>query len=121
MYVEGRAEPLRTKIWTTHYVGAQYMPSSLYLKYITRDINATVKDADDKGISVLGLGALNKAEWLNHGGEDIVAQVKPKHTKVAHGNTMTAATTAMNVTRLVEAQGLDMKVFLTGTEVVLAC
>ena len=26
----------------------------------------------DSGVSVLGLGALNKAEWINQGGEDVL-------------------------------------------------
>lgn len=52
---------------------------------------------------------------MNNGGEDIVAAVKPKYTKVAHGNTMTATAVAQNVMQVVEGKNLNKKVFLTGS------
>lgn len=33
------------------------------------------------GVSVLGLGALNKAEFINRGGEDILHAFKPRKTR----------------------------------------
>lgn len=35
----------------------------------------------NKGVSVLGLGALNKAEFINHGGQDILDSFMPKKTR----------------------------------------
>lgn len=35
------------------------------------------------GVSVLGLGALNKAEFINRGGEDVLRAVTPRKTRHA--------------------------------------
>lgn len=51
-----------------------------------------VRDADDAGVRYLGLAALNKAEWINHGGCDIISRLEEhRKIRVVHGNTLTAA------------------------------
>jgi len=46
---------------------------------------------------------------------EVVEAVKSDHTKVVHGNTMTAAAVCANVIQLVHTKGLGKKVFLTGS------
>ena len=48
-------------------------------------------DADDAGVRYFGLAALNKAEWLNHGGSDILKVLGERKIRIVHGNTLTAA------------------------------
>lgn len=43
------------------------------------------------GVKYLGLAALNKAEWLNRGGKDLLEPLKGRNIRVVHGNTLTAA------------------------------
>lgn len=51
-----------------------------------------VRDADDAGVKYFGLAALNKAEWINHGGCDILARLEEhRKIRVVHGNTLTTA------------------------------
>eukprot|EP00741_Cyanophora_paradoxa_P008487 tig00001335_g8212.t1 len=68
---------------------------------------------------VFGLGALNKAEWLNRGGKDIVDAHghRLKNVSVVHGDTMTAAAVAERLREVVGKLGLSgarARVFLTG-------
>ena len=86
--VEGRSKPIRTQVWATLFVGAQYLPGSYYIKHIQKQMNAIIKHADDIGVKIFGLGALNKAEWVNKGGDYIVDEVKPKFTKIVHGESV---------------------------------
>jgi hypothetical protein len=44
---------------------------------------------DTIGLPVLGLGALNKAEFVNGGGARLIEEVQPKTTRLVHGNTLT--------------------------------
>ena len=53
--------------------------------------------ADKEGLSVIGLGAFNKAEWLNGGGKDVVKNLPKLGVRVVHGNTLTAATVVHSV------------------------
>lgn len=54
---------------------------------------AMVRQAAADGARVVGLGALNKAHFLNHGGEDLLPRIRDLDGKVAlvHGNTLTTA------------------------------
>ena len=74
-------------------------------------IEEALKVADRAGVKVLGLGALNKAEFVNEGGDRLVSRVRPSNTRVVHGNTLTAAAVIENVLSVVPAGG---RVFLTG-------
>src|SRR5690349_17824211 len=78
---------VHTQTWATYFAGWQYLPGSCYLKHVRNQINAVARWADAHKLDLLGLGAFNKAEWVNHGGDDIVDAVKPMHTRIAHGNT----------------------------------
>jgi len=65
------------------------MPS--HYSAIRRMILQAAEDADAMGVRYLGLAALNKAEWINHGGKDLLAPLADRGIKVVHGNTLTAA------------------------------
>ena len=62
-------------------------------------IEDAVVAADKEGVKVCGLGALNKAHWINHGGDDILKHHPHLRTRVVHGNTMTAAAVLASVPR----------------------
>lgn len=57
----------------------------------------TVSATDARGLQVIGLGAFNKAEWLNGGGKDVVKNLPHLRVRVVHGNTLTAATVLHSV------------------------
>eukprot|EP00903_Cladosiphon_okamuranus_P007184 g6976.t1 len=65
---------VRNQVWLSRAFGYQFMIKALR-PTIARGIEATVREADRAGVSVLGLGALNKAEFINRGGEDILKNV----------------------------------------------
>lgn len=51
---------------------------------------------------------LTQAEWVNHGGSDIVAAVNPKFTRICHGNTLTAAAVRGNVIQVCGCGGAGL-------------
>lgn len=60
--------------------------------YLNRLLLQAITDADAQGATHVGLGALNKAQFLNNGGMDLVAHIPAGcRVKVVHGNTLTAA------------------------------
>merc|ERR1719436_590069 len=77
--------------WTLPITGHFYFMKQ-HKDAILDMIVQAVKDADDAGVKYFGLGALNKAEWINHGGVDVVERLeKDRKIRVVHGNTLTAA------------------------------
>lgn len=61
---------------------------------INRRIGNSILCAQKRKTRVIGLAALNKAEWLNHGGVDIINALGDRleeGTVVTHGDTLTAA------------------------------
>jgi len=74
------------------HLGHDYMNKRMHAA-INRDLIACVRQAVTEGATVVGLGALNKAHFLNHGGEDLLPYLKDLEGKVAlvHGNTLTTA------------------------------
>jgi len=76
-------------------------------------IMQAVLDADAAGVRYFGLGALNKAQWINHGGADIVELLPPDcKIKIVHGNTLTAA--AVFEALLTHTQPQE-EIFMTGS------
>ncbi|CAN0118905.1 unnamed protein product, partial [Ectocarpus sp. 4 AP-2014] len=90
------------QVWLSRAFGYQFM-MKLLRRRIARGIEATVREADRAGVSVLGLGALNKAEFINRGGEDVLDAFMPRTTRLVHGNTLTAAVVVENVKAAVAA------------------
>jgi sterol desaturase/sphingolipid hydroxylase (fatty acid hydroxylase superfamily) len=62
-------------------------------RQINHRITNAILELQRRNTRFVGLAALNKAEWLNHGGVDILklAGDKLHSTYIAHGDTMTAA------------------------------
>jgi len=80
-----------------------------------RILDAVLK-AQAEGSAVIGLGALNKAEWLTAGGKWIVDSLGDKlKVPVVHGDTLTAATICKMLLSVLKARGNRDQVFLTGS------
>jgi hypothetical protein len=58
---------------------------------INNHIRKAILSADAAGTKVVGLGALNKAEFLNRGGAVFVEEMPDLEVRVVHGNTLTTA------------------------------
>ena len=66
-------------------------------------------------VNVIGLGALTKAEWLTKGGQWIVDELGGRlKVPIVHGDTLTAAAVVMQARQLMEQDGIDTPVFMTG-------
>jgi len=98
---------LTTETWCMPRYAIHY-----FLKREHKAINGllaeAIRKADQDGVKVIGLGALNKAENLNCGGELFVHQMPKLKIRVVHGNTLTAACI------LNEIDASTKEVFLTG-------
>jgi NAD(P)-dependent dehydrogenase (short-subunit alcohol dehydrogenase family) len=106
----------RSEVWFAKSFGWQYITASPFWQgYAKETVVRSALRAQNQGVKVLGLGALNKAHWLNNGGEDLVTDLerrspegyilspldvelgllKPETSmnkiKIVHGNTLTAA------------------------------
>ena len=73
-------------IWLSRTWGWCYVWSP---EFAHRNIKAVLQEADRQGLPVLGLGALNKAEFVNGGGARLIEEVQPKTTRLVHGHTLT--------------------------------
>lgn len=85
-------------------------------KRIRRRILDAVLDAQRTGATVLGFGALTKAEWLTAGGKYVVDKLGPSlKIPVVHGDTLTAAVVIKQAEALIERFELKgTQVFVTG-------
>jgi predicted amino acid dehydrogenase len=101
--------------WIVRNLGAHYLFKS-YKKIITKRIENAVLEAQRKGIKVVGLGNFNKAEWINHGGLDIVENLKDKlnGTYISHGDTLSAAVVYQYALWLKDNNYWNKGVFVTG-------
>jgi len=86
-------------------------------KTITNRIEDAVLEAQKQGIKVVGLGNFNKAEWINHGGLDIVKNLKDRLTTtyIAHGDTLSAASVHQYSLWLREQNYWKKSIFITGS------
>mmetsp|Transcript_17941 Transcript_17941/g.26873 ORF Transcript_17941/g.26873 Transcript_17941/m.26873 type:complete len:762 (-) Transcript_17941:100-2385(-) len=81
---------VRCEQWAIARFAYQYVTKSTQPR-ITKLIEEAVLDADAKGCQVMGLGAFNKAWWINKGGDDIIRKYPKLRLRLVHGNTITAA------------------------------
>jgi len=116
----GSFKPLKSvfsgQTWIVRNFAVHYLMKSYYTS-LQRRIERAVLDAQELKVRVVGLGNFNKAEWLNHGGSDIIKNLQGKlhSTYVAHGDTLSAATVLQYSLQLRAAQYWRNSVFLTGS------
>ena len=81
---------------------------------IARAVERAVDAAEAAGVKYVGLAALNKAEWLNGGGEAVKAYVEERGygVKIVHGNALTAAAVLETVKR--RSLSTDETICVTG-------
>ena len=70
--------PLGTQVWLSRAFGWQFLASP---RMAERNIEASLRAADARGVRVFGLGALNKAEFINGSGQRLVDAVAPRISK----------------------------------------
>jgi len=99
---------LNTATWVTPAWGFQFFIKSEF-KHINRQIERAILEADRSGTKVIGLGALNKNEALNGGGQMFVDKHPDLRVRVVHGNTLTAAAILRKIPSGVK------EIFLTGS------
>ena len=93
--------------WVTPAWAIQFFFRSQW-KFINGKIEEAILEADEAGVKVIGLGALNKNEALNGGGKLFVENNPDLNIRVVHGNTLTAAAVLKKVPSDVK------EVFVTG-------
>ena len=105
---------LRVQTWTVLHFGRHFR-NSCELHDARRNVVAAVLAAEKTGARVLGLGALNKAQFLNRGGLDLLEELPTdRHMRITHGDHLTAAAVVETVKRLVAKLPGPGKPFLTG-------
>lgn len=98
---------LNCSTWVTPAWGFQFFIKSEF-NHINRKIEEAILEADRTGTKVVGLGALNKNEALNGGGQLFVDKHPKLKVRVVHGNTLTAAAILQKLPSGVK------EIFLTG-------
>ena len=79
------ATPTRSEVWFAKSFGWQYASSSSFWQgYAKEMVVRSAVLAARQGVQVIGLGALNKAHWLNNGGEDLVAELDRRIANELH-------------------------------------
>ena len=106
---------LRGHSWLVRNFAWNYLVPALR-PLVSRRLGDAVLAAQEQGIDVVGLGALNKAEWLNGGGAELVQELGDRlRIPVVHGDTMTAAAVYQLVLQVMAAQQHPRtRVFITG-------
>lgn len=101
--------------WVTPAFAIQFFFKSQW-EWINSKIEQSILAADDAGVKVIGLGALNKNEALNGGGKLFVDKFDKESStenklrvRVVHGNTLTAAAVIQKIPTDVD------EVFVTGS------
>lgn len=102
-----RLRHLKMETWVTPAWAIQFFFKSQW-NFINSKIEEAILEANDAGVKVIGLGALNKNEALNGGGKLFVDKHPNLKTRVVHGNTLTAAAVLKKIPSDVK------EVFVTG-------
>lgn len=109
---------LQMQTWSMPRFGFQYFLgiTSPWFKFekarINRLLKSAILKADAKGLQVIGLGALNKAEPLNGGGKQLLEEILAERelsVRVVHGNTLTAGAVLKELPANID------EIFLTGS------
>mmetsp|Transcript_8399 Transcript_8399/g.29457 ORF Transcript_8399/g.29457 Transcript_8399/m.29457 type:complete len:625 (+) Transcript_8399:335-2209(+) len=99
---------LKGETWVTPAFAFQFFLKREH-SFINRQIAGAIRQADARGVRVFGLGALNKAEFVNGGGVLFTKHLPDLRIRVVHGNTLTAAAILQKLPEGVR------EVFLTGS------
>lgn len=100
---------IRMQNWVLSNFGYQYVLWP-FRRLVEERIVKTARLAEHRKVSVLCLGALNKAEWMNNGGLGLLVGSTSK-MRIVHGNTLTAAAVVETAKALF---GDACEVFVTG-------
>lgn len=93
---------LRVQTWIVTHFGRHFR-NEWERKEAKRNVELAALHAEALGARVLGLGAMNKAEFLNKGGEQLLPVLPSDRTMaVTHGNHLTAAAVMETVKQLYE-------------------
>ena len=89
------------EVWLTKAFAYQYL-FKMWRSYVIKAIESCAHSANARGVKVMGLGALNKAHFINNGGEDVLRSlpINEWNVKLVHGNTLTAAVVCETVRHL---------------------
>lgn len=130
----------RSEVWFAKSFGWQYISSSPFWQgYARETVVRSALLAQNQGVKVLGLGALNKAHWLNNGGEGVVTSLERRSPqgdvltpldvelgllkeessthkiKIVHGNTLTAAVVCYQLTQILHDHIAHQKTLNNGS------
>lgn len=112
---DGNPRRLQGQTYIVHNPGLDYLLPFKY-KQLNRRISGSIMEAQRRNVRVCGLAALNKAEWLNHGGSDIVRGLGDQLNRsiVTHGDTLTSAVVLQNILSLRARNYWNHSVFMIG-------
>ena len=102
--------PTRMQNWVAAHFGRHFVT---HPRQVKDNIEAAARHAEQIGVKVLCLGALNKAESINGGGLGVVKALGPnRRLSVIHGNHLTAAAVLETIYQCFGDQ--KVRFFLTG-------
>ena len=106
--IQGETVLLKNMAW--HFL------SSRGRKQVRRRVERAVLELRERGFTHIGLGALTKAEFINHGGVDVVEKFGDQinGSYVLHADTGTDGGTAKQVRCALAKYGIKSPVFVTG-------
>jgi len=107
---------LHGSTWIIHNLAAMYLVPAF--KHLINDrIEQACQTASQQGVKVVVLGNFNKAEWMNHGGTDIVKNLDGKlgNTVISHGDTLSAAVILQYALTLRQQGYWNKSVMVTGS------
>jgi len=107
--------PFKGSTWIIHNLAMTYLMPSLK-NLINSRIERAVLEAVKQNVRVVVLGNFNKAEWMNHGGDDIVKNLgsKLEGTLISHGDTLTASVIYHYALNMKNQGHWNKAVFVTG-------
>mmetsp|Transcript_84357 Transcript_84357/g.149133 ORF Transcript_84357/g.149133 Transcript_84357/m.149133 type:complete len:1017 (-) Transcript_84357:168-3218(-) len=107
---------LRVQTWIVLHFGRHFR-NEWERSEAKRNVELAALAAERAGSRVLGLGAMNKAEFLNNGGLDLIPVMpQGRSMMITHGNHLTAAAVVQTVRQLHMAgmMGDSSRIFFTG-------
>lgn len=104
-------DQVRMQNWVAAHFGRHFVTNPSEVK---ANIEAAARHAEKTGVRVVCLGALNKAESINGGGDGVAKALGPnRRISLIHGNHLTAAAVVETVHQVFAGHD-SVKLFLTG-------